>query len=56
MKKQFAIKAVQVSKAIILSAAKKESSNSLWFFEDSVCCGSFTPTFQGLTPKTSFSL
>ena len=55
MKKQFAIKSVQSSKNIALSAAKSESANVLNFIKLVECC----PTWVGfsLSPvKTSFSL
>ncbi|NEU69009.1 hypothetical protein [Spirosoma agri] len=58
MKKQFAIKSVNVSKVIASVVAKKESNNSLGslWLSDSVCCSGFQPQFVGLKPKTSFSL
>jgi len=56
MKKQFAIKSVNVSKVIASVAAKKESNNSLWLSNQSKCCEDIMPQFLGLAPKTSFSL
>lgn len=54
MKKQFAIKAVQVSKNVIVSAAKNESANVLKFLKPDGCCT--TMLFQGFSAKPVFSL
>ncbi|GAB3973080.1 hypothetical protein GCM10028806_26310 [Spirosoma terrae] len=54
MKKQFAIKAAQTSKNIVLSAAKKETNNLMKFMLAAECC-QFT-ALQGTAPKTAFSL
>ncbi|QJW91408.1 hypothetical protein HNV11_19510 [Spirosoma taeanense] len=54
MKKSFAIKAVQVSKNTIISAAKSESANLLKFMKPDECCK--VMAIQGLSNKLSFSL
>lgn len=54
MKKQFAIKTAQVSKNLILSAAKNESANVLKFLKPDGCCT--TMLFQGFSAKPVFSL
>ena len=58
MKKQFTIKSISLSKNIAMSAAKKESANLLKMFSDDgkPCCYDIDPRFQGLAPKSVFSL
>ncbi|WP_338872526.1 hypothetical protein WBJ53_28185 [Spirosoma sp. SC4-14] len=56
MKKQFAIKAVQNQKGIILSAAKRETANIMKFMSDDKPCCDVWNVFQGQAPKTTFSL
>ena len=55
MKKQFAIKAAQVSKNIIASAAKTESANVLKFLKPEGCCQTMLD-FRGIAAKPVFSL
>jgi|GEM_PF-1488398 len=56
MKKQFAIKAVQNQKGIILSAAKNETANIIKLLKaDTPCCDVWN-VFQGQAPKATFSL
>jgi hypothetical protein len=54
MKKQFAIKAAQVSKNITAAAAKNETANVLKFLKPDGCCT--TMLFQGFSTKPVFSL
>ena len=54
MKKQFAIKAAQISKNVIAFAAKNESANVLKFLKPDGCCQSML--IQGLPIKPVFSL